>query len=80
MVKLDELFTASKTPFPGEEKRTRKMLYQKDNEICRYEFMELLVRISMVKYKDTSKAKLPHEAFEMLIEENLHGIKVTAPW
>ena len=51
-----------------------ELVEQEDNpsrELCRYEFLEILVRIAGAKYKDSFKAKSWDEALSMLLEINI---------
>ena len=53
-----------------------------DKELCRYEFLEILVRIADVKYLKAKppRAKLYAEAFEKLIVEQVFPLFEPEPW
>ena len=42
-----------------------------DNELIRFEFMELLVRIADVKFRQSDQTKTYSEAVDKLIKENI---------
>lgn len=53
-----------------------------DRELCRFEFFELLLRISICKFKDTYICDTYHESFEKLIKEYVfrHSHKNQQSW
>ena len=51
-----------------------------DRALNRYEFIEFLVRIAAVKYKDTKQVSTFSEAFEMLLQKNVFEYSNPPPW
>ena len=51
-----------------------------DRALNRHEFIEFLVRIAAVKYKDTKQASTFAEAFEMLLKKNVLEYSHPPPW
>ena len=51
-----------------------------DRALCRYEFMEIIVRIADYKYKKKFKANSLADAVHMLIKDNIFKNFTPAPW
>lgn len=50
------------------------------NSMSRYEFFEVLVRVSQLKYKDTGIVKTFPEAIDLLVKENILKFAKPDPW
>ena len=48
--------------------------------MIRFEYIELLVRIAIEKYKKTGECKTACEAFESLLQQNIHIISQHKEW
>ena len=51
-----------------------------DRTLCRYEFIEILVRIANFKFKEVEKADNLKDALEMLLAENIFKNFKVEPW
>ena len=52
-----------------------------DNSLCRYEFLEIIVRMAKIKYKDKGVCETVAEATQKLIEEYIiPNSKEHMPW
>ena len=51
-----------------------------DRELCRFEFIETLVRIASVKFKETGVCRSFAEAFEKLLEEHVFPLAHEGEW
>jgi len=70
---LDRLFIATNVELV-------EMDENPDKELCRFELLEILVRIAGAKYKDPGIVKTYHEGTAMLIENHLLPLGKTLQW
>ena len=67
---VDRMFIATKVGAPQEGT---------GNTLFRHEFLEIMIRISNAKYRETDRASSYHEALEMLLESMIKKYE-TKPW
>ena len=67
---VDRMFIATKVGAPQEGS---------GNALFRHEFLEIMIRISNAKYRETDRASSYHEALEMLLESIIKKYE-TKPW
>jgi hypothetical protein len=70
---IDRLFIAANVEIIANDENP-------DKELCRFEFFEILLRIAVAKYKDTSICASPSEALEKLLKENVFPNYKIHPW
>lgn len=63
---LDRLFIAVNTKVGKQDDHANR-----DRELCRSNFIEIMVRIAEAKYKETGQAQFLHEAVERLVKDIL---------
>jgi hypothetical protein len=51
-----------------------------NNALCRYEFMEAIVRLARAKYMDTAKESVLSEAVRRIIEDDILKTWTWEPW
>jgi hypothetical protein len=64
---LDRLFIATNVIVAGQSAADENP----DNALCRFEFLEIMVRLANAKYRETGKAPSYSEALKRLLKENL---------
>ena len=67
---VDRMFIATKVGAPNEGS---------GNTLFRHEFLEIMMRISNVKYRETGQAATHHAALSMMLESIIHRF-ATRPW
>jgi hypothetical protein len=51
-----------------------------DNALCRYEFLEVVVRLAKAKYMETGVTKSYSESVKLLFNNNINKFDQSEPW